>query len=320
MRYKNSIKTLLTNLHRHNKTEPDIYIFTLPRTGSTLLAEILNTNSHSKMASESFAMNKDNCQVLENYFDNGFLAERYIDISPNNLRQVFKYYEDLSKGKNWNSYYWSDFFTPQHNFKTTRTIFKTHKFTYHFDSLMSHFKEDFGLYLLRNPISHSLSRLNHKWSNYINLYAESKKIYETLPEKAKIKINQVNHKGSDLEKFVVSWCLENYVFIRSYQESRLSSNVFPVFYEDLIIDSENTIKDICVKIKMEFNENMLTIMNIPSSGIVHSTNETKAQIISGNKNYLANRWKESINTNTIVQVKDILISFGITLYLDDLSI
>lgn len=318
MRIKNSIKTLLKNLHRHNKTEPDIYIFTLPRAGSTLLAEILNTNSHSKLASESFALDKNNLQVLKKYFNYGFIAERYVDISEIDLQKVIRYYEDLSSGENWNSYYWSDILKPQHNFETKRTIFKTHKFTYYFDNLMSHFNSDFSIYLLRNPISHSLSRLNLGWANYIDLFAVSKKINKILPEKAKIKINQVNNNGSQLEKFVVSWCLENYVFIRSYQESRLQSNVFPVFYEQLIIDPENTIKKICVKINMEFNNRMLAIMDIPSSGITHSTKETEKQIILKNKNYLVNRWRERINADTKIQIKDILISFGITLYLDDL--
>jgi Sulfotransferase family len=315
MRIKNSAKYFLKTLHRHKKSERDVFIFSLPRTGSTLLAEILNTDPRSKLASESFALNKDNIQVLKNYFDEIFLSDRYVDISDANLQQIFKYYSDLSEGKTWNSYYWSDFFTSHHKFNTARTIFKTQKITYYFDDLMYHFKDDYGLYLLRHPVSHGLSRLRNKWTTYIKLYAEALKIKDKLPNKAKLKIDQVMLMGSDLEKFIVSWCLENYVFIHHYQNGSLPPNITLVFYEDLVVNTENTIKDICKKIKMEYNGNMVNTVGVHSSGVVHSTEETKNQIIAGNKNYLINRWKDSADINIEKHVNEILTSFGINLYL-----
>jgi hypothetical protein len=314
MRIRNSIKSLLKNLHRHKKSEPDVYIFTIPRAGSTLLTEILNTDPHSKTASESFALNKDNTRVLRKYFDQGFLAERYVDISEDNLQQMIKYFTDLAEGKTWNSYYWSDFFSKHHHFTTKRTIFKTHRITYYFDDLMLHFKDDFGLYVLRHPVPHALSRMSKGWRCYIDLYAESKKINHLIPREAKSKIEQVNGTGSQLEKFVLSWCLENYVFIHKYQNGSLPSNVLPVFYEELVMNPENTIKAICNKVKMAYNENMLSIVKVPSSGLVHSTEETGDQIIAGNVDYLINRWKENIDIETEKQVKDILLSFNINIY------
>ena len=319
MRIKNIIKTILSKLHSHHKTEPDIFIFTLPRAGSTLLAEIINSIPNIKLASESFALNKDNIQVLNKYFQQDFISERYVDVSKANLKQVYHYYNDLSNGNNWNGYYWSDFFKSHHNFKTTRTCFKTHKFNYHFDDIMSNFKDDFCIYLLRNPVSHSLSRINKGWNTYIDLYSESIKIKNILPKTALYIIEQINTNGTILEKFVVSWCLENYVFINKYQNNKLPTNVILVFYEDLILDSENCIKDICEKTKMDYKENMVEIIDVPSSGIIHSTKETEAQILSGNKNYLVNRWKESIDTNTIKNIKKILLCFEIKLYLDSFN-
>ena len=315
MRIKNLIKSFLINLHRHNKSEPDVFIFSLPRAGSTLLSEILNTNPSSKTASESFALNKDNTQVLRKYFEKDFLADRYVDVSEDNFQRIIDYYCDLSEGKNWNSYYWSDFLTFNHKLTTTRTIFKTQKVTYYFDDLMHHFKGDFGLYLIRNPVSHSLSRLRNGWSVYIDLYSEAKKIKTKLPKTAKLKINQVISTGTNLEKFIVSWCLENYVFIRNYQEGKLPSNVFPVFYEDLVLHPEITIKELCHKIKMKYSNKMLSIVEAPSSGIVHSAKETESEIIAGNKNYLANRWKENLGINSEKEIKNILTSFGISIYL-----
>jgi hypothetical protein len=250
MSIKSLTKSLATHLHRHKKSEPDVFIFSLPRTGSTLLAEVLNTDPRSKTASESFALNKDNTRVLRKYFSKDFIAERYVDISEANFQKMLHYFILLSEGKTWNSYYWSDFFTPSHHLTTTRTIFKTHRVTYYFDDLLRNFKDDFGLYLIRHPVSHSLSRLRLGLSTYIDLYAEANKIKDMLPPGAKAKITHCNSRGSDMEKLIVSWCLENYLFIRKYQEGDLPPNVFSVFYEELVLNPEHALKDICQKLKI----------------------------------------------------------------------
>lgn len=314
MRIKNLFKTLLLLLHRHSKTLPDIYIFSLPRAGTTLLTEILNSDSNSKTASESLAMNKDNIRVLRRYFDEGFLAERYVDISAENLQKMFKYYGDLSDGRSWNSYYWSDFFTKNHSFSTSRTIFKTHKITYYFREMMFHLKDDVALYLLRHPVSHSMSRERKKWTTYIDLYAEADQIKDLLPPAAKVLIAQVSEKGSELEKFILSWCLENYLFIRSYQDGTLPDNIYPVFYEDLVMNPDSCIRDICQKTGIPYNSKMLGIVDVPSSGIIHSTDLTEEQIRAGNKNYLVNRWKEELGEKAKKQVLSILSAFNIRIY------
>ncbi len=318
MRIKNLVKSILSKLHTHKKTKSDIYIFTLPRAGSTLLAEILNTDSTYKLASESLALNNDNKEILKNYFQEDFLVERYTDLSSIELERLLNYYSDLSQGKTWNSYYWSDLFKPTHKFKTSRTIFKTHKITYHYDHFMSHFKDDFGIYLLRNPISHSLSRMNLNWDSYIALYAASNRISNLLTNRAKNKIEQIVENSSTLEKFVTSWCLENYILLHHYKNKNLPSNLIVLKYEELLINSEQTIKNLCSKVNLDYNPNMFKCINLPSSGIVHSTTETKNQIESGNKNYLVNRWKDKVDPEMREKIKDILKSFDISLYLDEL--
>jgi len=316
MRIRSSIKSLCKHLHRHRKIQADIFIFTLPRAGSTLLAEILNTDPSTKTASEPLALNRDNLQVLRRYFSRDFPGERYVDISENDLLNMFSYFEDLSSGKTWNSYYWSDLSSGFHHFLSRRTLFKTHRLSYYFEEFMQHFKEDFGLYLLRHPVSHALSRMRKGWDPYSELYAESEKIRILLNEEAKLKTQDVIASGSQLEQFVLSWCLENYVFIHGLQNGSLPGNMFPVFYEELVTSPEKTIRDICGKVNMEYNDRMLSRLQIPSSGIVHSTEEAEAQIKAGNADYLTQRWRQDINESDTEKVKDILRKLGITIYKD----
>lgn len=314
MRVKNSIKSSLKLFHKHQKTRPDVYIFTLPRTGSTLLAEILNTDRSYKTVSEPFALNHDNQEILRKYIDIDSQVERYVDVNDTTWNGILNYLSDLSGGLTWNSYYWSDLLTKNHRLKTHGSVFKIHKLTYNFDDVMHHFKGDIALYLLRHPVSHSFSRMRKGWDVYLDLYAESGKIEKVLPQKAVLKIQDIKSNGSDLECFVVSWCLENYWFFHLYNANLLPLNVIPVRYEDLILYPEKTIKAICDKTGLRFSKDMLSLLKTPSSGIVHSTQETKDQIVSGNKNYLLNRWKSDVDESTANSIKDILACFEITHY------
>jgi hypothetical protein len=183
---------------------------------------------------------------------------------------------------------------------------------------MHHFEDDYGIYLIRHPMAHSLSRMRQNWSEYIDLYAGSEKIKKLLPKPARTKIKEVHATGSPLEKFVCSWCLENFIFIHAYQKGVLPDNVFPVFYEELVQKPELVLRELCHKISMEYKENMLAVLDHPSRGIVHSTRETASQIHAGNKEYLIGRWKENVDGKTLEKARGILTSFGITLYLDSL--
>ena len=61
---KSAIKTALKLFHSHEKVYPDIFIFTLGRSGSTLLAEILNAQSSIKLCSEPFVLQQPNLGVV----------------------------------------------------------------------------------------------------------------------------------------------------------------------------------------------------------------------------------------------------------------
>ena len=317
MLLKNRAKALLSRLHVHKKSQPDIFIFTLPRSGSTLLAEVLNTDVSSKMSSEPFALHNDNRLVLEQYFDKGFLAERYVDLKPKERERLMKYLGDLSQGKTWNSFYWTDFFSKQHSFSTQRSIFKTHKLTYHFDDIMAALQNDFGIYLLRHPVSQALSRLRQGWPHYIEVYKKSDKIHPHLSKQAQQRISKIEKEGTDLEKMVLSWHLENYVFLKAWSMGDLSDQIVPVLYENLIGDSERTLTSICAKIRMEFSPEMLAVLRKPSSGIVHSSRETIGQINSNNHDFLLERWKKEqneIDQDYLSEFQDILGLSGLKLY------
>lgn len=310
---KSAIKTALKLFHSHEKVYPDIFIFTLGRSGSTLLAEILNTRRSIKLCSEPFVLQQPNLGVLNSYFPEDFLADRYLDVSNDEFEAILKYLQDLSLGKTWNGFYWSDFPGKDHSLKTNRTLFKLHKVTYLFDDIAKAIPSH-GMYLLRHPLSHSLSRMRNGWDTYNELFLNSAKVQSKISSSAKQKAREVIEKGETLEKFVLSWCLENYVFLQQEKDGRLPENVSLVTYEKLIDDPENTIQAICKKTDIPFSGRMPEKVIEPSHGVVHSTEETKNQIRNKQGKQLLENWRKHITTAEEEKSFAILDAFGFDLY------
>ena len=310
---KSVIKTGLKLFHSHERNYPDIFIFSLGRSGSTLLAEILNTYPEIKLCSEPFVFNKHNLKVLKKYFPEQFLADRYRDVSESEFASIRKYINDLSRGKTWNSFYWSDFPGKSHSFKTNQTLFKLHKLTYLFDDIANSITSH-GIYLLRHPLSHSLSRIRNGWDTYNEMFLNASKIEANIPVAAKQKAREVIERGDKLENFVLSWCLENFVFLRQEKEGQLPENVSLVTYEKLVSDPEKTLNDICRKTGIPFTEKMLQKVTEPSHGIVHSTKDTKEQIRSQYYQQLLSKWRKHFTTAEEEKSFAILEAFKFDLY------
>lgn len=310
---KSIIKTVLKQFHQHRAVLPDVYIFTLPRTGSTLLAEILNVNSSAKVCSEPFALNSENMNVLKQYFPADFPADRYTDFNKKQLLAVLVYLKELSLGNTWNSYYWSDFPGKDHSLNTEFTVFKLHKLTYLFDEVLEHLPGH-GLYLIRHPLSHSLSRIRNGWDTYNKQYLASEKIKKELTEHAMQKAKQVMQSGSTLDKYVLSWCLENYVFLKKEKQHSLPENLHMISYEALVSNPEHSIREMCERLKIPFKQRMLEKVDLPSHGIVHSTDDTKAQIKQGENKQLLEKWRHKISIREEESAFSILDAFDIDLY------
>ncbi|MCF8330984.1 MAG: sulfotransferase [Bacteroidales bacterium] len=307
------IKNTLKQFHQHRKKDDDIFIFGLGRSGTTLLAEILNTDRKSKLCSEPFALHSENKKILLKYFEADFLADRYLDLLPNDFYKVISYLHDLSKGKTWNSFYWSDFPGNDHRFSTNRTIFKIHKLTYLFIEIMAEIPAK-GVYLIRHPLSHSISRMRNQWDTYASLFLNSKKIRQLLDSKAVEKANQIIQEGSQLEKFVLSWALENYIVLYKAKNNQLPDNILLISFEELITYPEKSLRKISSHCNLTYNNSMMKKVSKPSHGIVHSTSETRNQILEGKHKKLANKWKQEISLKDEAKAFRILEIMGIDYY------
>ncbi len=313
MYIKYSIKTSLRLFHRHQSVFKDIYIISLGRAGSTLLAEMLNTQKGVRLVPEPLLNTPINIRVLNRYFSKSFISDRYLDLDNQDFEKLLNYFRDLSRMKTSNSINWTDLGSRSHNFNTNRTVFKTHRLTYLFDNFLKAFDVE-GLYLIRHPISHSLSRMRLNWDTYIDEYLAAIKIKNHISSQAKEKAHSIQKTGSRLQKYVLNWCLENFVFLNGFKSNTMEKSLTAISYEEIIAYPEKTVSNLISRFDFSSAEAMLAQIKTPSSGIIHSTKETSDQIRKGKTNFLLNSWRSKISEDEEKTAFEILDLFGFNLY------
>lgn len=139
----------ITNLHKRGK-KPDVFIFSMPRSGSTWLMELIWSQSGFKYINEPLDLGYD--WICKYSGINGFQEYYENDIS----KKLVKYISDFSEGS-------SNFLNPSpfrkhHKFYTNRVVFKIiHATDLYIDDILSSINSK-GVFLIRHPFDVSLSR------------------------------------------------------------------------------------------------------------------------------------------------------------------
>lgn len=91
-----------------------------------------------------------------------------------------------------------------------------------------------------------------------------------------------------------------------YNNLRRIPNYFLVRYEDLVVDSEKTIKNICRFLNLQFDPTLLN----PTSGGIHWTgNSTHKQPLNGIDMSILNEWESQINPLEVYYVNLVLSNY-----------
>ena len=268
--------------------------------------EMIASQPNIKAACEPLLFNRD---ILDDYLVQR--RDRYISLNKKESDNLKDYFSKLANGELYHGRTYNNILSKEHSFITNRTVFKILRG----NDLIEWFEKNFDgeiIYLIRHPISISLSRIRNKWDNYIDLYLESEYFKGNQLNKSQIKfINSINKTGTKLEKFVLSWCLENY---KIYNKVKKKKKYNLISYEELTINTKGISKYLAKKLDLNDWEVMYRTTNNPSAGIKHSTNKIKKSIVKKDKEYLIRRWKEEVGDKEEKQCFDILNEFNIDLY------
>ncbi|MGM0410531.1 MAG: sulfotransferase domain-containing protein [Bacillota bacterium] len=317
------LKKILKMLHFHNNTnKKDIFIFSSFRSGSTWLAEIIK--NHPKV---KFPISPNKIEFLKNiddYYKNISPRPYYINLTDKEKTVLKKYVTKTVNDKLiYSRRYINIFNKKNHNFITNRSVFRLLRSNY----LINWFTNEFdihAIYLLRHPIAASLSR-QKIWKNSSNpSYWSPNNSYflnneffikNHLNKNLQLYLKKNLNKFSLLEKFVISWCLENLELIRKVQNSKKNNFIF-LTYEELLMNSSRVISFLSEKLNLNDKEALLQQLKKPSSTVKYSDEKTKNNLNNNtyNKEYLLKKWKNTISNKTEKKLFDIIDLFDIDIY------
>ena len=285
------------NVHKPGK-KGDVFVFAMPRGGSTWLMELISTQPQFKYINEPFNLRS---HYQSTYFGFTDWKKLYQD---ENLDKVLKYIKGISSGKLTfhNPLPFRDFYRPY----TTRSVFKIiHSCEDKVDNILENPKNH-AIVLLRHPIAVAISRKalprleSFIDSDFANKFTSAQIDY------AKAIVENGNH----LEKAMVSWCFQNALLLKSRAENKSI-----VTYEQLVKEPDVVLDYLNGRLKFERMDKIVDQLNVPSRSSKKSKAST-TKAISGKKDpdYILSKWRKDINPETEASLMKILEMFGIDAY------
>ncbi len=184
------------------------------------------------------------------------------------------------------------------------------------NSLIGWFSDTFDLpvvYLVRHPIPQALSCIKLGWGLTTKAYLRKRQFVETyLTTDQEALAWDIVESGSELEKFVLNWVLENLVPLR---KATASTTWTRISYEEAVAHPSRIIEVLVRVFDLSHREKMQAAVHQPSrttrqgaNGVANSDTEDM------DRSHLIERWKDEIDVEEQKSLMSILEHFDIHYY------
>jgi hypothetical protein len=292
-----------TTIHLQGE-KPNIFIFSTARSGSTWLMEVIASQRGIKFIDEPLRMTR---------FRNGNspLPPSWDFLLPNPEREpcLERYFRDLINNR-------IAIGSPSplskfHRFISRRIVFKI----LGCKDMMNWFEERFRaqiVYLVRHPVPTSLSRTRY---GLLPLFLANDAYCDRYLTPALREYGWLIFKrGSELQKKVLDWCLQNLPPLKFSDRSRWLC----LHYEDLVMDPAGSVDKLVNSLELNEKNRLIRQISLPSTSVSLSDQETRRHLnrIPGDENrlYLVNKWRQRISRAEEEQAFEVLRRFDLDVY------
>lgn len=285
--------------------KPHIFLFSTRRSGSTLLRDLIYSQTGFNFIDQPFDLTQYNWHIRR--LPQAELGQ-FITLTASETKQVEAYVHGLLNRKYIFRSQWQ-LWDSSYHWLWERYVVKilTAKSLIHwFEDI---FKNNIQIvYMTRHPIPTALSIIKRKWPVTTEAYLKNESFVDTyLTTKMVSFAEGIVCSGNELENHVLNWCLENLIPLKGWQ----NSNWITVSYEKLLADPFYSVHRLCKKLNLQEPEKMLATLNIPTRTAVA---DSKRRIIADGAQVRLDSWQNHISLKDIQQINILLETFEVDLY------
>ena len=303
----------LTVRYEHG-TRPDICLFCTRRGGSTWLMETIAANRGILPLNQPLEILTPNLTPYQYRrlpkFDKGQVVHPDADQE----RELRAYTDDLMAGRirvNAPHRVWAREF----RFRTDRLLLKIGDAK----PMMDWFDATYDLdivYLTRHPVPQALSCLRNGWLTSTSAYLRNDwfRAEVIADEQLGTYAEHLDRTGSDLERYVLNWVVENLYPLRVIADR---PQWLALSYEECVLDQDRVLKEVCTRLGLTDLERMRRAAARASRSSGLSDAATLSAIRGGDRQRQVSGWEEQVDESDRRAVARILDRFGIGLYSAD---
>lgn len=297
---KGSIRSL-GSIHR--PLGPDVFLFSTPRSGSTWLVELISTQPGFKCCDEPLNLRD-------------YLVRRRLGIESweelcnrNAFKELEPYFNRLHSGR-------LKFRDPVPFRNGWRPVTEriVYKILHGGEAFIREFEESFEariVFLIRHPIAVTLSR---KVFPRLQVFVNSD--YASYLTEAELSYTRrALEGGSDFQRGMLSWCIQNSIALR-----HLTSSCLTVTYEQLVLEPEVVVPHLVTHLSLPQPDRCMARLATPSASSKKSSEHTreylKERTPAEDRRWLVEKWQRRVGGEEVRIGNEMLRLFG----LDDLYI
>ena len=280
---------------------PNVFVVTMPRSGSTWLMELIGDQPGFKTCSEPLNIR---LPLVRRHLG----ARRWHDLhEPSLTESMRRYFEAFCDG----SLHFLDPIPLRSNvyrFRSRRIVFKV---IHGGEERIEWFRDTFNgriVYLLRHPIPVAIS---HEVYPRLSAYVESPYREHFTADQVAL-ATEIIASGSRLQKGVLAWCFENAVPLRTR-----AADWTVVTYEQLVLEPRPIIDLLIDRLELDDPSRMLDNLD-RASGVKRKSDAATQALLERRdqdaRRRLVDKWRRSVDHEEEVRLMEILERFGIAAY------